>query len=101
LPKNTNVEIFVQSFCWGCYAHGKRYVPHPIFNEPHLKHQPRGVHVLRPYVNDQQYDCLISFPYMKTEAEVQKFTEWIKCLRIKEVQGTSCEQWSFLCLTHE
>jgi hypothetical protein len=29
---------------------------------------------------------------MKTEAEVQKFAEWIECLGIKEVQGMLCDQ---------
>lgn len=44
------------------------------------------------YVNDKQYDRLIDFPYMKAEAEVQNFTEWIECLGIKEVQGMLCER---------
>jgi hypothetical protein len=88
LPKDTDVEIFVQSFCRGCYAHGKRYVLHPIFDKYHSKcYQSRGVHALRPYVNDEQYDRLINFPYMKTEAEVQQFGKWIEALGIKEVHG--------------
>jgi hypothetical protein len=55
--------------------------------QPSLKYCPRGVHGLKPYVNDKQFDRLINFPYMKTEAEVQDFGSWIEALGIKEVHG--------------
>ncbi|KAJ7745834.1 hypothetical protein DFH07DRAFT_977183, partial [Mycena maculata] len=41
---------------------------------------------LKPHVTGEVFIRLMDFPYMKTEEDVAKFTEWISRLQIKKVQ---------------
>ncbi|KAJ7138794.1 hypothetical protein C8R43DRAFT_1202271 [Mycena crocata] len=51
-----------------------------------VSHAKRGVHGLKPYVNDEQFRRLMDFPYLKTQEDLDRFTAWISGLKIKKVQ---------------
>ncbi|KAJ6629706.1 hypothetical protein B0H10DRAFT_2208657 [Mycena sp. CBHHK59/15] len=51
-----------------------------------ISHCKRGIHALKPYVTPKDFTRLLDFPYMKTQEDVNKFTEWIKTLKVKQVQ---------------
>ncbi|KAJ7683199.1 hypothetical protein B0H17DRAFT_1137888 [Mycena rosella] len=46
----------------------------------------RGVHGLKPYINDTVFARLMDFQYLKTQDDLDKFTLWITGLKIKKVQ---------------
>ncbi|KAJ7511946.1 hypothetical protein B0H11DRAFT_1899441 [Mycena galericulata] len=52
-----------------------------------ISHCKRGVHQLKPHVTNEVFTRLMDFPYMKTQEDVDKFTEWIAGLKIKKVQN--------------
>jgi hypothetical protein len=47
----------------------------------------RGIHDLKSYVTDEEYERLINFMYLETREEVDKFSEWVKSLTNPKVQG--------------
>lgn len=48
----------------------------------------RGIHDLKSYVTDEEYDRLINFMYLETKEEVDKFSAWVRSLTNPKVQGT-------------
>ncbi|KAG6904698.1 hypothetical protein DXG01_007829, partial [Tephrocybe rancida] len=69
IPIGTPIEVFVQYFICGCYAHAKR-----------------GIASLRTYVTHDQFDRIRYFMYLKTKTEVEEFGTWIATLEAKEVK---------------
>ncbi|KAJ7440024.1 hypothetical protein FB451DRAFT_966547, partial [Mycena latifolia] len=65
----TDPDEFAETYVRACTSHAKR-----------------GVHGLRPYVNDAQFKRLMDFPYLKTEEDFNRFTAWVSGLNIKKVQ---------------
>ena len=47
----------------------------------------RGIHDLKSYVTDEEYDRLINFMYLETKEEVDKFSAWVRSLTNPKVQG--------------
>jgi len=47
----------------------------------------RGIHDLKSYVKDEEYERLINFMYLETSEEVDKFSSWVKSLTNPKVQG--------------
>jgi len=48
----------------------------------------RGVHDLKPYVTDDEYDRLINFMYLETKEDVDEFSAWVKSLDTPKIQGS-------------
>lgn len=47
----------------------------------------RGILDLRSYLTEEQFQRVLNFQYMKSEAEVQDFAEWVASLGIKKLSG--------------
>lgn len=47
----------------------------------------RGILDLRSHLTEEQFQRVLNFQYMKSEAEVQDFAGWIASLGIKKLSG--------------
>ncbi|KAF8161444.1 hypothetical protein B0H34DRAFT_840756 [Crassisporium funariophilum] len=63
-------EEIIEFFIRACYTHAKR-----------------GIHDLKPYVTDEEYEHIINFMYLETKEEVDKFSAWVKGLKNPKVQA--------------
>ncbi|KAF8150842.1 hypothetical protein B0H34DRAFT_801761 [Crassisporium funariophilum] len=74
-PEFSNIRVetaeeIIEYFIRACYTHAKR-----------------GVHDLKPYVTDNEYQRLSNFMYLKSKQEVEEFSAWVKGLNIPKVQA--------------
>ena len=53
----------------------------------------RGIHDLKSYVADEEYERLINFMYLETKEEVNEFSAWVKSLTNPKVQGLCNESF--------
>lgn len=86
--RTTDPEILVQYVVRACYTHVKRYCLLSIaISEICLdSYHNSGIQKLKPVLNDEQYERIQDFPYIKTEEEFSDFSKWIGDLP-DEVQG--------------
>ena len=54
----------------------------------YFEHIGRGIHDLKSYVTDKEYDRIINFMYLETKEEVDEFSAWVKSLTNPKVQGS-------------
>ena len=51
-------------------------------------HILRGIHDLKPYNSTEEYEHIMEFFYLDSEAKVEEFKEWVRGLKNPKVQGT-------------
>jgi len=84
------VEFFIQA----CYTHAKRFGCFFMTWYRINKYLAcRGIHDLKSYVTDEEYERLINFMYLETREEIDEFSAWVKSLTNPKVQGSCTENY--------